>query len=123
MVRALHRAGIEVILDVVYNHTAEGDRAGPDARASAASTTASTTVSRRTTRATTSTTPAAATRSTCASRACSQLVVDSLRYWVEEMHVDGFRFDLASALAREPHDFDPHAAFFGAFARTPCSAR
>ena len=68
MVKALHEAGIEVILDVVYNHTAEGDHLGPDAVASAASTTPPTTGCTTTTGATTSTTPAAATASTCATR-------------------------------------------------------
>ena len=70
MVKALHRAGIEVILDVVYNHTAEGNHLGPDARRSAASTTRRTTGSRPRTRATTSTTRAPATASTWCTRAC-----------------------------------------------------
>ena len=70
MVKALHRAGIEVILDVVYNHTAEGNHLGPDARRSGASTTRRTTGSRPTTRATTSTTRAPATASTRCTRAC-----------------------------------------------------
>ena len=99
MVKALHRAGIEVILDVVFNHTAEGDHAGRRS-ASAASTTAPTTSSKP-------------DRSRYANyTGCGntlnanhpivrRMIVDSLRYWVEEMHVDGFRFDLASILARD----------------------
>ena len=99
MVGALHAAGLEVIIDVVFNHTAEGSESGPtlcfrgidnaayyrlqDDRVSA-----------------TSTTPAAATRWTCISRQPLRLVMDALRYWVQDMHVDGFRFDLAASLGR-----------------------
>ena len=77
MVKTLHTAGIEVILDVVYNHTAEGNQHGTDAVACAASTTLRTTGCWRTTRATTWTTPAPATRSTCAIRSVLQLIMDS----------------------------------------------
>ena len=124
MVQALHAAGIEVILDVVYNHTAEGDRAGPDAVASAASTTPAYYRLDAATRAATSTTPAAATPSTSASPHVLQLIIDSLRYWVTEMHVDGFRFDLASALARSLHDVDRLLVVLRRRStRTRCSAR
>ena len=118
MVRALHAAGIEVILDVVYNHTAEGNQMGP-------------TLSFRgidnasyyrlapTIRATTWTSPAAATRSTCSIPRVLQLIMDSLRYWVLEMHVDGFRFDLASTLARELYEVNRLGAFFDIIHQDP----
>ena len=99
MVKELHRAGIEVILDVVFNHTAE---AGPRGRPSAggASTTGPTTCSTRATRRSTATTRGAATRSTPTTRrAC--MTIDALHHWVDQMHVDGFRFDLASIMSRD----------------------
>ena len=127
MVKALHAAGIEVILDVVYNHTAEGDHTGPtysfkgidDATYYLASDDPG---------GPTGTTPAAATRSPATRPAVRTLILDSLRYWVTEMHVDGFRFDLASVLARnadgslrQPRrpaaDRDPHRP--GAAGRPP----
>ena len=99
MVKALHRAGIEVILDVVYNHTAEGiEPARPSA--SAASTTTRITCS-ATTR------PRYANYTGCGNTLNAnhsivrRMILDCLRYWVSEMHVDGFRFDLASVLARD----------------------
>ncbi len=121
MVRSLHAEGIEVILDVVFNHTAEGDHRGP-------------TVS---------------WRGLCNSSyyrlnpnhpahelnysGCGntlnlghprvlQMVLDSLRYWVQEMHVDGFRFDLAPVLGRQSDAFDNSAAFFKAVAQDPVLA-
>jgi glycogen operon protein len=118
MVKALHEAGIEVILDVVYNHTAEGDHMGP-------------TLSFR------GIDNAAYYRLDGSERwryldytGCGnslnarnphalQLVMDSLRYWVLEMHVDGFRFDLASALARELHDVDRLSTFFDLVQQDP----
>ena len=111
MVRALHEAGIEVILDVVYNHTAEGNHLGPTDQCGA-STTPPTTDSSRATSGTTWTTPGPATASTSRHPHSLQLIMDSLRYWVTEMHVDGFRFDLAAALAREFYDVDRLSAFF-----------
>jgi isoamylase len=111
MVRALHEAGIEVILDVVYNHTAEGNHNGPtlsfkgidnqtyyrlvedDKQYYMDYTGTGNTLNVRTPQS-------------------LQLIMDSLRYWVTEMHVDGFRFDLASTLARELHAVDRLAAFF-----------
>jgi glycogen operon protein len=118
MVKALHAAGIEVILDVVYNHTAEGNHRGP-------------TLSFRgidnpgyyrldphdrslysnwtgTGNALDATQPLAL-----------RLVMDSLRYWAAEMHVDGFRFDLAPVLARTSVHYDPHSGFLGAVAQDP----
>ena len=102
MVRAFHREGLEVILDVVFNHTVRRRRAGTDGVASAASTTRSTT-GWTTTSASTATSPARARRSTRAHPVVRDLILDALRYWVMEMHVDGFRFDLASVLGRDVH--------------------
>ncbi len=118
MVRALHTAGIEVILDVVYNHTAEGNQLGPtlslrgidnasyyrlvqdDPRYYIDYTGCGNTLNMRHPR-------------------VLQLIMDSLRYWVLEMHVDGFRFDLASALARELHAVDRLGSFFDIIHQDP----
>jgi isoamylase len=117
MVKALHRAGLEVILDVVYNHTAEGNQLGP-------------TLSYR------GVNNDDYYRLTGGGRyyqdytGCGntldasnphvlQLITDSLRYWVQEMHVDGFRFDLASALARSFHDFDMLGSFLATVQQDP----
>ncbi len=121
MVRAFHEAGIEVILDVVYNHTAEGSHLGPtmslrgidnasyyrlgkDKRYYSDFTGCGNTLNMQHPR-------------------VLQLVMDSLRYWVVEMHVDGFRFDLASALARELHDVDKLASFFDIIHQDPVISR
>jgi glycogen operon protein len=122
MVRALHRAGLEVILDVVFNHTAEGGWGGPtlsfrgldnaeyyrlvpgrlgdyyDTTGTGNSLNADSTVSLR-------------------------LIMDSLRYWISEMHVDGFRFDLAATLGREDGQFDQVASFFDLVAQDPVVSR
>jgi glycogen operon protein len=118
MVRTLHQAGIEVILDVVYNHTAEGNHRGPclsmkgidnygyyrldpsDRRAYIDYTGTGNTLDVRTPN-------------------VLKLVMDSLRYWITEMHVDGFRFDLASALAREDHAVDRLSGFFDLIHQDP----
>ncbi|MDR8409610.1 glycogen debranching protein GlgX [Nonomuraea sp. 3-1Str] len=118
MVRALHEAGIEVILDVVYNHTAEGNHLGPtlgfkgidnanyyrlvdgDPRYYMDTTGTGNSLLMR-------------------SPHVLQLIMDSLRYWVTEMHVDGFRFDLASTLARELHEVDRLSAFFDLVQQDP----
>ena len=117
MVRALHAAGIEVLLDVVYNHTAEGAQDGPtlsfrgidnaryyrledDPRCYRDYTGCGNTLDAR-------------------NPHVLQLLMDSLRYWVTEMHVDGFRFDLASALARSMHDVDKLSAFFDVIQQDP----
>src|SRR5213078_1312799 len=118
MVKALHRAGIEVILDVVYNHTAEGNHLGPmlsfkgvdnasyyrlvpdDPRHYMDYTGTGNTLDAR-------------------HPAVLRLIMDSLRYWVTECHVDGFRFDLASALARELYDVDRLSAFFDTIHQDP----
>jgi len=117
MVRSLHDAGIEVILDVVYNHTAEGNHQGPmlsfrgidnaeyyrlepEARYYRDYTGTGNTLDMR-------------------HPHTLQLVMDSLRYWVTEMHVDGFRFDLASALARGLHEVDRLGPFFDLIQQDP----
>jgi isoamylase len=117
MVKALHRAGIEVILDVVYNHTAEGNHLGPtlafrgldnanyyrlgdDPRYYYDTTGTGNTLLMR-------------------SPHVLQMIMDSLRYWVTEMHVDGFRFDLAASLARQFHEVDRLSAFFDLVQQDP----
>ncbi|HEX2575682.1 MAG TPA: glycogen debranching protein GlgX, partial [Aquihabitans sp.] len=118
MVKALHRAGIEVILDVVYNHTAEGNHLGPmlsmkgvdnvsyyrsmpdDPRFFLDWTGTGNSIN-------------------IVHPSVLRLVTDSLRYWVEECQVDGFRFDLASVLGRETYDFDKGAGFFDALHQDP----
>ncbi|MCL2553489.1 MAG: alpha-amylase family glycosyl hydrolase, partial [Actinomycetia bacterium] len=122
MVKALHAAGIEVILDVVYNHTAEGSHLGPtlsfrgidnasyyrlvdDDAAHYFDTTG--------------------TGNSLLMRHPNvlQLIMDSLRYWVTEMHVDGFRFDLAATLARQFHEVDRLSAFFDLVQQDPVVSR
>ena len=109
MVRTLHHAGIEVILDVVYNHTGEGDQMGPTLSLRGIDNPA-TTGSNRTTPATTWTSPGPATASTSCTWDHGP-VTDSLRYWVTDMHVDGFRFDLAPVLVRGYEAGHPSAFF------------
>jgi isoamylase len=122
MVKALHAAGIEVILDVVYNHTAEGNHLGPmlslkgidnlayyrtvpgDPRYYMDYTGCGNSLNMRHPQA-------------------LKLIMDSLRYWVTEMHVDGFRFDLAAALARELHEVDRLSAFFDVIHQDPILSR
>jgi glycogen operon protein len=121
MVKHLHEAGIEVVLDVVYNHTAEGNHLGPtfsfkgidnasyyrlaeDPRYYDDVTGTGNTLDLRHPR-------------------VLQMVMDSLRYWVLDMHVDGFRFDLAPALAREDHGYTRNGAFFKAIAQDPVLSR
>ena len=117
MVRALHAAGIEVILDVVYNHTAEGDQHGPDAGLPRHRQPDLLPAPRTTARYRDYT----GSGNTLDVRHphVLQLIMDSLRYWVTEMHVDGFRFDLASALARSFHDVDKLSAFFDVIQQDP----
>nr|WP_217914699.1 glycogen debranching protein GlgX [Miltoncostaea marina] len=111
MVRSLHSAGIEVILDVVYNHTAEGNHMGPTLSFRGLDNLAYYRIVDADPRHYWDTT---GTGNTLLMRhpQVLQLVMDSLRYWVEEMHVDGFRFDLASSLARQFHEVDRLSAFF-----------
>ncbi len=120
MVANLHAAGIEVILDVVYNHTGEGNEFGPtvsfrgidnasyyvldaDRRRYADATGCGNSLN-------------------LANARVLQMVMDSLRFWVQEMHVDGFRFDLTTTLAREAHGFDPGSGFFDAIMQDPTLA-
>jgi len=121
MVKALHAAGLEVILDVVFNHTAEGSDLGPvlnfkgidnsvyyrllpDKRFYDNVTGCGNTVN-------------------CEHPQVRSLIIDCLKYWVEEMHVDGFRFDLATVLARDGHGFNEHSAFFKAVRAEPSLER
>jgi isoamylase len=122
LVQHLHDAGLEVILDVVYNHTAEGNQLGP------------TLCFRGIDNASYYCLVPGRERYYQDFTGCGnalnlrhprvmQLVMDSLRYWVNEMHVDGFRFDLATTLAREDGDFDPHSGFLDAVGQDPVLAR
>lgn len=121
MVRRLHQAGIEVLLDVVYNHTGEGDEFGPTlsfrgldnrsyyrlrdgGRHYVNDTGTGNTLD-------------------LTNPIVLRLVMDSLRYWVEQGHVDGFRFDLATVLGREHHGFDPRGGFFDAIRQDPVLAQ
>ncbi|HEY4312517.1 MAG TPA: glycogen debranching protein GlgX [Pirellulales bacterium] len=111
MVRNLHSAGIEVILDVVYNHTAEGNQMGPTLSFRGIDNAAYYRLSPENRRYYVDYTGCGNTFNMRNPRVL-QLIMDSLRYWVLEMHVDGFRFDLASTLARELHEVDKLGAFF-----------
>lgn len=118
MVKNLHQAGIEVILDVVYNHTAEGNHMGPTLSFKGldnASYYRLVEDDKEHYFDTTGTGNSLLMRSP----AVLQLIMDSLRYWAIEMHVDGFRFDLASTLARELHDVDKLSAFFDIIHQDP----
>ncbi len=110
MVRAMHAAGLEVILDVVYNHTAEGNQMGPTLSMRGVDNAAYYRLAQD---------PRYYMDFTGTGNTLNmtnphvlQLIMDSLRYWVTEMHVDGFRFDLASTLARELFDVNRLGAFF-----------
>ncbi|MEJ5927419.1 glycogen debranching protein GlgX [Corynebacterium sp. H128] len=118
MVRAFHEAGIEVILDVVYNHTAEGNHMGPTIAFRGIDNEAYYRLvdgDRQHYMDYTGTGNSLNVRHPHS----LQLIMDSLRYWVSEMHVDGFRFDLASTLARELHDVDRLSAFFDLVQQDP----
>jgi glycogen operon protein len=119
MVKTLHSAGIEVILDVVYNHTGEGDHAGPTLSFrgidNAIYYRLDPAIPRRYLNFT-----GTGNSFNSAHRVVLALIMDSLRYWVEEMHVDGFRFDLATTLARNAsHAFDRNGAFLSALRQDP----
>ncbi|WP_423981522.1 glycogen debranching protein GlgX [Ilumatobacter sp.] len=118
MVKSLHAAGIEVILDVVYNHTAEGNHFGPTLSMRG--------IDNRAYYRLVDDDPQYYLDFTGTGNSLNmrhphvlQLIMDSLRYWVLEMHVDGFRFDLASTLARELHDVDRLSAFFDLVQQDP----
>jgi isoamylase len=122
MVKALHLAGIEVILDVVYNHTAEGSQLGPTLSFRGIDNRSYYKLSRRSMRTYFDVTGTGNTLNTGKPFAV-QMVMDSLRYWVTEMHVDGFRFDLAPALARENYEFDRLATFLEVVYQDPVVSR
>ena len=118
MVKTLHEAGIEVILDVVYNHTAEGNHLGPTLSFRGIDNAAYYRLVPESPRHYMDYTGCGNTLNMTHPRTL-QLIMDSLRYWVLEMHVDGFRFDLASALAREFHDVNRLSAFFEVIHQDP----
>jgi isoamylase len=111
MVKALHQAGIEVILDVVYNHTAEGNHLGPTLSFRGIDNRAYYRLVEADPRYYYDTTGTGNSFNVRHHEAL-RLIMDSLRYWITDMHVDGFRFDLAAALAREFHEVNRLAAFF-----------
>jgi isoamylase len=118
MVKTLHSAGLEVILDVVYNHTAEGNQLGPTLSFRGIDNSAYYRLVNTDKRYYTDYTGCGNTLNVTHPRTL-QLIMDSLRYWVTEMHVDGFRFDLASTLARELHAVDRLSAFFDILHQDP----
>ncbi len=118
MVRALHDAGVEVILDVVYNHTAEGNHMGPVLSFKGIDNPAYYRLVADDLRLYYDTTGTGNSLNVRHPRSL-QLIMDSLRYWVIEMHVDGFRFDLAAALARQFYDVDRLSAFFDLVEQDP----
>ncbi len=118
MVKRFHSAGIEVILDVVYNHTAEGNQMGPTLSFRGIDNAAYYRLNPQNPRYYFDYTGCGNTLNMRHPRVL-QLIMDSLRYWVLEMHVDGFRFDLASALARELHEVDRLGAFFDIIHQDP----
>ena len=118
MVRALHAAGLEVILDVVYNHTAEGNQLGPTLSLKGIDNASYYRLVADNPRYYMDFTGCGNTLN-MQSPQVLQLIMDSLRYWVLEMHVDGFRFDLASALARELFEVDRLGAFFDIIHQDP----
>lgn len=118
MVRTLHAAGIEVILDVVYNHTAEGNQRGPTLSWRGIDNTSYYLLNDLNRRYYTDYTGCGNTLYMRHSRVL-QLLMDSLRYWVTEMHVDGFRFDLASTLARQFNSVDRMSGFFNVIHQDP----
>jgi isoamylase len=122
MVKAFHRAGIEVILDVVYNHTGEGNHLGPTLSFRG--------IDNTTYYRTSPDNPRYYVDFTGTGNSMNmrhptviQMIMDSLRYWVQEMHVDGFRFDLASTLARELYDVDRLSSFFEVIQQDPIVSR
>jgi isoamylase len=118
MVKALHHAGIEVFLDVVYNHTAEGDHLGPTLSFRGIDNASYYRLAPDNPRYYIDFT---GTGNSLQMRHPNviQLIMDSLRYWIQEMHVDGFRFDLASTLARELHEVDRLSTFFEVIQQDP----
>ena len=121
MVKELHKAGIEVLLDVVYNHTAEGNHLGPTLSLKGIDNSCYYRLSEEK-RYYKDFTGTGNTLNTMESEVL-RLIMDSLRYWIQEMHVDGFRFDLASALVRGLHEVDRLASFFDIIYQDPVISR
>ncbi|MDP9084665.1 MAG: glycogen debranching protein GlgX [Pseudomonadota bacterium] len=121
MVKALHSAGIEVILDVVFNHTAEGDEAGRTLSLRGLDNSVYYRLMPQDKRFYDNVTGCGNTVN-CEHPQVRALVIDCLKYWVEDMHVDGFRFDLATVLARDSNGFNEHAVFFKAVRAEPALA-
>jgi glycogen operon protein len=121
-VRRLHAAGIEVILDVVYNHTAEGSELGPTLSFRGLDNASYYRLVQDNPRHCINDTGTGNTLNLSHPRVL-QMVMDSLRYWVSSFHVDGFRFDLGVTLGREPNGFDPGAGFFDALRQDPVLTR
>lgn len=121
MVKALHAAGLEVILDVVFNHTAEGNKAGPTLSLRGIDNAAYYRLLPQDPRCYENITGCGNTVN-CENPQVRSLIIDCLKYWVEEMHVDGFRFDLATVLAREGNGFNENSAFFKAVRAEPSLA-
>ncbi len=121
MVRELHAAGLEVILDVVFNHTAEGDQRGPTVSWRGLDNASWYRLRHEDARFYENHSGTGNSLDLSQPRVL-QFVLDCLRYWVGEMHVDGFRFDLAASLARGPQGFDARHAFFAAVAQDPLLA-
>lgn len=118
MVKALHKAGIEVILDVVYNHTGEGNHLGPTLSFKGIDNAAYYRLMEEDKRYYNDYTGTGNTLNANLPNVL-RLIMDSLRYWITEMHVDGFRFDLAATLARELHEVDKLSAFFDIIHQDP----
>ena len=118
MVKELHRAGIEVILDVVYNHTAEGNQLGPTLCFRGIDNAAYYRLTDDNKRYYMDYTGCGNTLNANLPNVL-RLIMDSLRYWIQEMHVDGFRFDLAATLARELHEVDRLSSFFDIIHQDP----
>ncbi len=122
MVRAFHDAGLEVILDVVYNHTAEGNEKGPTLAFKGIDNFSYYRTMPDDARYYINDTGTGNTVNTSHPRVL-QMVLDSLRYWAEQMEVDGFRFDLGTILGREPSGFDQRGGFFDAIGQDPTLSR
>jgi isoamylase len=122
MVRTFHDAGLEVIMDVVYNHTAEGNEQGPTLAFKGIDNFSYYRTMPDDARHYINDTGTGNTVNTSHPRVL-QMILDSLRYWSEEMEVDGFRFDLATILGREPNGFDPRGGFFDAVGQDPTLSR
>ena len=121
MVRRLHSAGIEVVLDVVFNHTAEGDEWGPTLSFRGLDNASYYRLAEGGRRYGNDTGTGNTLNLT--QPMVLRMVMDSLRYWVEQVHVDGFRFDLATVLGREAQGFDPQGGFFDAIRQDPVLSR